>query len=553
MIGLLVASSALHAEERRPTRGQRLALEGRCEVAVPELAKELEQVPAPESAHVAWRLGQCELRAREYARAAATLERALAIDPTLAEANLDLARARYHSGDLDGADAALRAGESLSGEAVWQLYRGMVHLGRGDAAAAVESLQRAVDINKATFQTRADPQAVEPAASYYLAIALRAAGQEDSARKRLDEVADAWAGTDWANQANRALGRASEQRAWIWLSAGMEYDDNVVLLGHDEPLPRDISDESSFRGVWRALGNADLGSWGDTSAGVQASYEGRAHVESDLHGFDSHFPTASLWLDHALRGDTHLRLRYDFGYAWLGSDPFLLSNGGRLSLIHAWSTRASSELYGRLFASDYHDPSHDVLDGPGTPGAGCAPPISVCGPPGLNEHDERNRDGWGGAAGVSHAWVLPNLGLLATPPSLSGGYEFLRFSAEGLEYGYQGHRLFARVALALPRGIAFDVMGSYTHRIFDHPSTFPDRDALLAAAVPPPPRQYFLSDLRRREHIFTADAVLTIPLADPFSISAYYRYRDRDSTVDVFDYQQNIVGLTFNVTLARSQ
>ncbi|TMA34055.1 MAG: hypothetical protein E6J87_08355, partial [Deltaproteobacteria bacterium] len=83
MIGLLVASSALHAEERRPTRGERLALEGRCEVAVPELEKELEEVPSPESAHVAWRLGQCELRARDYARASATLERALAIDPSL--------------------------------------------------------------------------------------------------------------------------------------------------------------------------------------------------------------------------------------------------------------------------------------------------------------------------------------------------------------------------------------------------------------------------------------------------------------------------------------
>src|SRR5262245_66377227 len=102
MIGLLAASSALHAEERRPTRGERLALEGRCEVAVPELEKELEQVPAPESAHVAWRLGQCALRTRDYARAATALERAVAIDPQLAEANLDLARARYPQGDLAG-------------------------------------------------------------------------------------------------------------------------------------------------------------------------------------------------------------------------------------------------------------------------------------------------------------------------------------------------------------------------------------------------------------------------------------------------------------------
>jgi tetratricopeptide (TPR) repeat protein len=553
MIGLLAVSSALHAEERRPTRGERLALEGRCEVAVPELQKELEQVPAPESARVAWRLGQCELRARDYQGAAATLERALAIDPGLTEANLDLARARYHAGDLAGADAALRAGESLSGEALWQLYRGMVDLGRGDANAAVESLQRAVDINKSTFQTRDDPQAVEPAASYYLGVALRAAGREDQAKQRLEEVADAWAGTSWAAQANRAIGRGGAQRAFLMLSAGMEYDDNVVLLGHEEPLPGDISDESDFRGVWRLFGRTDLWRWGDTSTGMWAGYEGRAHIDDDLRDFDSHQPIASLWLDHALRGDTHLRARYDFRHIWFGGDPFLLSNGGRLSLIHAWSTSSSTELFGTLFGYDYQDPSPDVPDGPGTPGATCGSPASVCGPPGLNERKERDRDGWGGSAGVSHAWVLPIPGLPAGSPSLSGGYEFTRFSAAGLEYGHQAHRFSAQLSIPLPLGIALDVEGSYTNRIFDHPTTFPDRAALLAAASPPPPRQYFLSNLRRREHTFTTDVYLTVPVAGPFSVSAYYRYLDRHSNADVFDYDRNIAGLVFNYTLSRTQ
>ena len=552
MVGLLAVGSVLHAEERRPTRGERLALEGRCEVAVPELEKELEEVPAPESAHVAWRLGQCALRARDYTRAVSALERALAIDPGLTEANLDLARARYHAGDLDGADAALRAGESLSGEALWQLYRGMVDLGRGDARAAVGALQRAVDINAATFQTRADPQAVEPVASYYLGLALRAAGEEDRARERLDAVADTWAGTDWASQANRALGRASQPRAWVLISAGMEYDDNVVLLGREEPEPENISDESDFRGVWRALGATDLGKWGDTSAGVQAGYQGRAHISSDLHEFDSHFPTASLWLNHALRGDTHVRLRYDFGYGWLGSDPFLLSNSGRLSLIHAWSARSSTELYGRLFGDDYHEAPDDVPDGPGVPGATCPSSTSVCGPPGLNEHKERDRDGWGGSAGIAEVWVLPVPAWFGASPSVSGGYEFTEFSAEGLEYGHEAHRVFAGIGFALPWGIGLDIEGSYTNRIFDHPSTFPDQDAIDAAATAPN-HQYRLSGLRRREDAFTAESRVSIPLPDPFSVTAYYRYRDNISTSDVFDYDQHVVGLVFNVSFSRAQ
>jgi tetratricopeptide (TPR) repeat protein len=547
MIGLLFASSTLHAEERRPTRGERLALEGRCDVAVPELEKELELAPAPESAHVAWRLGQCALRARDYARAATVLERALAIDPTLAEANLDLARARYHAGDLAGADAALRAGESLSGDAVWQLYRGMVDLGRGDAAAAVVALQRAVEINAATFQTRADPQAVEPAASYYLGVALRAAGDEKSARHRLDEVADAWAGTDWANQANRALGRTGTRRAWLNLGVGAGYNDNVVLSGRDTPLPEEISNEDDGFGSLAARGGIDFGRWGAYSAGMLGSYRGRIHFDrADLRQFDSHFPTATLWLNRSLRPDTSLRFRYEFGYAWVDTDPYLISNGGRLSLIHAWSQRSSTELFARSFVDDYRVSSQDVPDGlaDGT----CPPPSTVCGPRFLREDDARNLDGYGNGGGVSHALTLP-LGLPPIPdPALTGGYAYTHFESKR-EYTHDAHRGFLGLGFALPASVGLDLEGSYTYRDYRHPTTFPDRDDLESAA---PGRQYFLSDSPHRDQRIGFDARLSIPLAEPFSLSLLYSYQDNLSSADVFDYDQHVVGFLLNANFARA-
>ena len=553
MIGFLIASSAVHAEERRPTRGERLALEGRCEVAVPELEKELELAPAPESAHLAWRLGQCALRAKDYARAAAALERAVEIDPTLAEAQLDLARARYHAGDLAGADAALRASESLSGEALWQLYRGMVDLGRGDAQAAVVALQRAVDINAAAFRTRDDPQAVEPAASYYLGVALRAAGQEDRARERLDEVADAWAGTDWANQANRALGRSGTRRAWLNLGAGMGYNDNVVLSGRDTPLPEEISHEGDYFGALVARGGIDVGHWGANSAGLLASYRGRIHVDRDaLRQFDSHFPTASLWLDHALRADTHARFRYDFGYAWVDTDPFLISNGGRLSLIHAWSARSSTELFGRSFVDDYRFSSEDVPDGPGVAGGACPtplpPPYTVCGPRFVNERNARDIDGYGGGGGLSHALTLP-LGLPIPDPSVTGGYAYTYLESDGREYSHQAHRGFLGLGFVLPRSIGLDLEASYTYRAYRHATTFPDRDDLFRAS---PGRQYFLSDSPRRDQRVGVDARLSIPLAEPFSISLLYSYLDNLSSADVFDYDQHVVGFLLHVNFARA-
>ena len=125
MIGLLVASSVLHAEERRPTRGERLAVEGRCAEAMPELEKDLATAPAAETARIAWRLGQCALRSQQYDRAAPALERALAEDPSLVEANLDLARGALHAA-ISRAPTPRCAPAKPVRRALWQSTRGMV-------------------------------------------------------------------------------------------------------------------------------------------------------------------------------------------------------------------------------------------------------------------------------------------------------------------------------------------------------------------------------------------------------------------------------------------
>jgi len=547
MLGLLFATAPLHAEERRASRGERLALEGRCDVAIPELSRELETAPDP--GRISWRLGQCLLHQQRYAEAAAALERAVAADASLLEAQLDLARARYHLGDLDGADAALRASQQgFSEEAIWNLYRGMVDLERGDAEAAVAALERAVEINRSGFRTRSDLQAVEPVASYYLGIAQRAAGQEAQAAATLRGVAEEWAGTDWAAEARRAVGAERGASAWLTLSSGGEYDDNVVLSGRDTPLPSDISDEAGYRAVWAATGGADLLRRGRNAAGLLASYNGRYHLEDDLSEFDSHVPTASLWWNHALRADTNVRLRYNFGYAWVDRDPYVVTNGGRASLIRAWSSRQNSALAGSLYVDEYLFTTDDVPDGPGTPNAPCgplSPPFTVCGPPGLDEGRARNRDGWGARGTLSHGWSPSLDGFPLPDPALHGSYTYTYFDAEGREYSHQSHAFTLGVSFALPYGVGLDLDGAYTYRLYRNPSTYPQQEDLVAGL------QYPLSGTRRRESSYVAGARLSVPLVGPVSATASYRYRDNRSTSDVFDYDQHVIGLLLNVTLSR--
>src|SRR5262249_48361551 len=155
----------------------------------------------------------------------------------------------------------------------------------------------------------------------------------------------------------------------------------------------------------------------------------------------------------------------------VGGDSFLVSNGGRLSLIHAWSPRSSTEAFGTLFVDDYRVDADDFPDPVNPLGVDCAATNQTCGPSGLNERRARNRDGWGSGAGISHAMALPVPWLPIAAPSLSGGYAFTNFSADGREYGHQAHRVFLGLGVGLPWGLRLDLEGSYTARIFDHPST----------------------------------------------------------------------------------
>ncbi|HEU4429153.1 MAG TPA: tetratricopeptide repeat protein, partial [Myxococcota bacterium] len=144
--------SALHG-------GLQLAAEGRCAEASVLLA------PLPEpSARRA--LGLCHLQLGDYSGAVAVLAKLAPNDPTL---DVDLGVARFHAGDLAGAEQALaRASQRGDERPEVPLYLGLIALQRAQPAVAAASFDRA---------RRSAPQSVEPAASYYAGIAHAEAGE----------------------------------------------------------------------------------------------------------------------------------------------------------------------------------------------------------------------------------------------------------------------------------------------------------------------------------------------------------------------------------------
>jgi tetratricopeptide (TPR) repeat protein len=524
---LLLCAAPAFAEGERE-RGMRLAQEGRCEAALADIA--IARAAQPADAELARLEGECLTRLRRYGDAVTSLEAAVAAAPERAELQLALAKARFHQGDADGAARALEQAKALENDAEYQLYLGMVELAQHDAEAAAVALERARSL---------DAERVEPVASYYLGLARSELGDADLARAALHRVADDWTGTDWSSAASRAIdriGASPRRRVWGSVGAGFEYDDNVVLRGRGVPQPEDISGDDDVRGVWTANLGGELWKSRDTTFGLSGSYRGTTHA--DLHEFDAQFPSATLWLDRELTETLRSRLRYDLGYAWLDGDPFVLTHGGLLSLAQSWPGLAGrSELVGQLFADEYFFSSADVPDFP------CAG--SPCGPPGRDEKEQRDRDGWGGAAGLTQHLPIPTGALALRNALLRGGYRYTGFDAQGREYSFDQHELHGGFGVTLPAAVGFDVAAGYAWRPYRHASTFPDPDDLANGV------QYPLSSLRRRERTTRVEVALARGFGDYLTVSAHYRFLDNHSNVDVFDYDQHVVGVNITVGLMK--
>jgi len=541
VLGLLAACLAppVSAAER-PSLGERLAREGRCPTALAVLEREMRQRPA--DAGPALLLGACHLRLGDYGAAADAFEEARERDPDDPRTGLRLAVARYHLGEPAAADELLRAvlpELEESGEA-W-LYAGLVALERGRADEAVAALRRARERGG---------ESVEPVASLQLGLALAAAGETGAARETLLAVARAHPGGAWEERARRALERVERGRrgrAWLGLRAGVEWDDNVLLRGEGTSLPEEISDEEDWRGVWSADAGVTLLETQHWSGGLTAAYQGSAH--RDLDAFDLQYPAAGFWMDRALGRHSAVRLLADYGYAWVDGDPFLASARLELAFHHQWDEAGASRAFVRQVFDAYFDSSFDAPDAaPGSVAGDPCPPgvLTACGPAGLDEEAERDRDGHGLVVGLEHSPALPvpeALSAWLLAPSLTLGYRFHRFDAEGREYGYHAHEVRASARTGLPAGLEAAVFASYAYRPYDDPTTFPDEDDVE------PGRRYPLPGGRRREQEVRVEVVLRRPLGEHLSVAGEWRYTRNHSTADTFDYERNVVGVFLELEL----
>lgn len=493
------AVSALAAEQDADLlRAGALARKGRCDEALALLAQS-----GADSARAALLRGQCHVEGKRWAEAITALDQALRLDPQLADAQLPLLIARYHVEDFAGARSALAAvPASAQQRAEYHLYRGLLLLEASQNAQAGEAFDRARELA---------PGEMEPIASYYSGLAWLSAQDRARANASFDRAIALAPGSEWAKQAEiaRAGLAAGPPARWAWLRVGAEWDSNVVLRGEGVDLPSEFGNESDGRAVWIAHGGAELWKRGAFALGLSGTYYGSAHF--DLTDFDEHHPTLSPWIDYRISESTLFRLRYDVGYAWIDEHEFLFDQQLSPTLYHDWGKLGRSQLTARVSYLDYKFP---VTVTPNN----FAPAPSDAG--------YRDRDGWGYGATAAHAFPL------ASETTLQVGLSYAGFTADGGEYDYNGAELFTGLETLLPAQIELrGVVGVGYFPFVNRSSQFD-----------PPGSGGFEAD-DREDVAYRVRLELERELGAGFSLLGRYRYHNRSSNVDVFDYDRHVVGL----------
>lgn len=503
--------------------------QGRCEQAYRRLA-------AIEGLESRARLlsGQCRIRAGLYPEALDDLDRARG-DDSLTPAqvgDVELYRgvALYHLERYTEASAAFDNADGLTREdAQLALYRGLIALREGDNDRAAPALETAA---------RLSPRMTEPVASYYAGLAWQGASERTKAREAFQRVIDIDGDGPWGQEARKLLGSTELFPFYARLSAGVEYDSNVLLRGDnvtEAPVGTRLTQagERSWRGVWEAEAGVELFRASDWSGGITGSYFGNAHT--DVDELDTHYPTVGGYLARRLGPNTVAQALYQFGHAWVNEDPYLRSHFGELSLAHTWE-RAGTTIFALNVLEN--DLRFNPLDVPDAIGGTCPPGTTIgCSPPGVDEVEERNRDGLGYGGAIEHRVLVPVPGAIDRvfeQVELGGAYRFLYYDSEGQEWEHFSHIFSTGIEIELPLDFSVASRLSYEYRDFQNPSTFPDSETV---GLP-----YTLSNSDRQEHEVTFEGELEKDITANFSVSARYSYLNNESNRDVYDYDRHIVG-----------
>jgi tetratricopeptide (TPR) repeat protein len=385
----------------------------------------------PQDAYALYYKGETEGRLDDYPAAVSDLRAALAIEPDLPQAPLELGIALVKTGaDREAVPWLEKAQQVPESDAVASLFLGMAQLHLGQRATARQQLERAARDAELHVTTE-----------YYLGVLEFQEHNWTEADRHFAEVAAAQADSEMGREAAMFLERLryrEQSRLQLYGEAGFQYDSNVVVAPNDEALKTQagISRQSDGRAILTAGGRYTL--LRTDQAELTVGYEVFQSLHFHLHSFnlENHRPNVQFV---AAAGPVRVGVLTYYDYYLLDSASFLQSVIALPWVEVPEGSWGHTQLSYRFRWRDYYpQPYGDLL------------------------------------SATNHAPGLRQLIDLGSPDRfLLFGYQYDReepSNAAGAAFGYDGHQIAAGVGWALPWQVDTELVYAFRHEEYDRAS-----------------------------------------------------------------------------------
>jgi len=341
---------------------------------------------------------------------------------------------------------------------------------------------------------------LSPRTNLELGILYYKKGFQAEARDFLETAKNNAPGTDIADLAEDYIGGIDQKeiKAKDWalsLTAGGQYDSNVILDSGAGPLPEGISRKSDWRAILFIEGKFTPRLTEQITLGPTYSFYQSLQAELTDFNVQQHLP--GFLFDISLSKNVLLKASYFYEYTKVGNEEYVSAHS-----ISPVLTVSEGRNFFTVLRYQYQD--KDFKDSDMFP-------------------NNSERDGFNNLAGISQYIPLSPVCLLG----LHYAYDY--DSAAEKYWSYSGNAGHIDLRFDLGKSWKLDLYGQYYRK--DYKADYPGTSAT------------------RKDKMTTFYANLTKTLASRFDITAGWMYVNNNSNIDIFEYDRNIATLTLRVSL----
>jgi hypothetical protein len=359
------------------------------------------------------------------------------------------------------------------------------------------ALSRAGDVSASSALKKAlsmDPQ--DPRTNLELGIYFFNRSMFEEAGDYFDNTVRLAPGSEFAAKASqylRAIRIEGGSKPWaINVTAGGQYDSNVVLNPSGGPLPEGISGKSDWSAVINLNGRYNF--LKKDSAECSIGYGFYQNLHARLSDFNITRHLIDIGAGYMISPVIGLRAAYEFEYVYVGGDGYDSAHTVAPSLVVSEGRDFSTVIEYRYRKNNFID--SDLFS------------------------DNSDRTGSNNLIGVVQKIPLGRKILL------QAGYWHDEDSTRRAFWDYRGDKLMADLRVGLPGNVLASLTAQYYTR--DYKGVGP------------------LSGDKRSDREYTGAVSFTKPISERYSVTIGELYMRNKSNIDVFDYSRSITTVFLN-------